>query len=107
MRALMEGKESHVRTIGARRRQLPRRQARSPTRGQNALLAAARAYARPGWAVHPLWPGDKRSLPRDSPHRGHGRRGGDPGLVAAGVLASHKKERALRYYVPGADEGES
>ena len=28
-------------------------------------------------------------------------------LVAAGVLASHKKERALRYYVPGADEGES
>ncbi|NLF13898.1 MAG: DUF3987 domain-containing protein [Anaerolineaceae bacterium] len=37
--------------------------------GQNILLAAALAYARLGWAVHPLRPGDKRPLLRDWPHK--------------------------------------
>lgn len=35
---------------------------------QNTLLVAALAYARLGWAVHPLRPGDKRPLLKDWPH---------------------------------------
>ena len=36
---------------------------------RNRLLAAALAYARLGWAVHPLRPGDKRPLLGDWPHK--------------------------------------
>ncbi|MBN1659196.1 MAG: bifunctional DNA primase/polymerase [Anaerolineae bacterium] len=36
---------------------------------RNRLLAAAVAYARWGWAVHPLRPGDKRPLVKDWPHQ--------------------------------------
>ncbi len=36
---------------------------------RNRLLAAALAYARWGWAVHPLRPGDKRPLVKDWPHK--------------------------------------
>jgi hypothetical protein len=38
---------------------------KSPSRSQNQLLSAAREYAERGWRVFPLWPRDKKPIPRN------------------------------------------